>query len=124
VCWRNHGHWDILTNEGRWKIRGQAGNFGVQDERYRPYPVTEGFATVDAAMAFICSKLMREVAPSVIGKYVTAQPLGLDYPLQGWAIAESPLRIKCSDGEEHDCVGDFAVVINPPARTDASLHND
>lgn len=63
VCWRNPGHWDINTDEGRWKIRGESGNFSVQDERYRPYPVWEGFATVNAAMAFVCSKLMREILP-------------------------------------------------------------
>jgi hypothetical protein len=64
VCWRNPGHWDILTDEGRWTIRGEVGNFSVQDQRERPYPVTDGFATVDAAMAFICSKLMRETPQS------------------------------------------------------------
>ena len=123
VCWRNPGHWDIYTDDGRWKIRGDDGNFRVQDEGARPYPVWDGFATVGAAMAFICAKLMREITPSVMGKYVTAKLKGVIYPLQGWVISESPLRIKCSDGAEYDCEEVPAVVINPPERTSESLPN-
>lgn len=64
VGYRNPGHWDIYENHGDrrrlYKIRGEPGNFSVQDEANKPYPVVEGFATVDAAMAYVCAKLMRE----------------------------------------------------------------
>jgi len=58
---------------------------------------------------------------ALFGVFVTAKLKGEIYPLQGWVISESPLRIKCSDGDEHDCEGTPTVVINPPERTPASM---
>jgi len=71
VSYRNTGHWDIYPSSGRrmYRIRGEKGNFIVMDER--DYPAlgeeprewgknTDGFATITAAMAFICGELMEE----------------------------------------------------------------
>jgi hypothetical protein len=52
----------------------------------------------------------------LLGEFVTAQPRGLQYPLQGWVISESPLRIQCSDGSTYSCYGNPTVVTNPPPR--------
>jgi hypothetical protein len=67
VHWRNPGHWDVYDSRGRvFCIRGRPGDFCIRDERKRGEPQREGFATVDAAMAWICSTLMYEPqAPSL-----------------------------------------------------------
>lgn len=57
----------------------------------------------------------------LFGVFVTARIKGEIYPLQGWVISESPLRIKCTGGDEYECEGTPAVVINPPDRTPASM---
>lgn len=57
----------------------------------------------------------------LFGVFVTATIKGEIYPLQGWVISESPLRIKCSGGDEYECEGEPVVVINPPDRTPASM---
>jgi hypothetical protein len=57
----------------------------------------------------------------LFGVFVTAKIKGEIYPLQGWVISESPLRIKCSGGDEYDCEGPPTAVINPPDRTPASM---
>lgn len=58
---------------------------------------------------------------SLIGEYVTVRIKGESFALQGWVIANSPLRIKCQNGEEHDCGGVPRVCVNPPDRKPASL---
>lgn len=50
----------------------------------------------------------------ILGKYVTAQVFGQNYPLQGWVIHENPLIIKHSDGTKTRCTGEPTIVINPP----------
>jgi len=58
VNWRNPGHWDIYNRHRRlFCIRGEPGAFFVRDERG---PTRDKFATVDAAMAWICATLMYE----------------------------------------------------------------
>ena len=60
---RNPGHWDIYDNRRRlFCIRGQPGAFFVRDERDESErgPTRDKFATVDAAMAWICATLMYE----------------------------------------------------------------
>jgi hypothetical protein len=57
----------------------------------------------------------------LLGVFVTAKIKGEIYPLQGWVISESPLRIKCSDSDEYECEGTPSAVINPPERTPASM---
>jgi len=57
----------------------------------------------------------------LFGVFVTAKLKGEIYPLQGWVISESPLRIKCSGGDEYECEGTPTAVINPPDRTPKSL---
>lgn len=60
VVRRNHGHWDIVTKQGRqFRIRGEPGSYIAMDERELPYPVT-AFKTVTACMTFICEILMYE----------------------------------------------------------------
>jgi hypothetical protein len=61
VNYRNFGHWDVYTDEGRaFRIRGTPGDFIALDERKAPYPATKGFKTVTSCMAFICEELMFE----------------------------------------------------------------
>lgn len=65
VEYRNPGHWDIYANRARvFCIRGEPGDFIVRDERRQDtgliISAKGSFATVDAAMAWICSTLMFE----------------------------------------------------------------
>lgn len=62
VSWRNDGHWDIIENRGRIRIRGEPGNVLVIDERdhKRSVPDPGPFRTVQAAMTWITDDLMYE----------------------------------------------------------------
>lgn len=66
VNWRNPGHWDVYTGNGRaFRIRGEPGYVQVSDERRgdgfgtgtRPWLL---FETVNSAMAWIALQLMAE----------------------------------------------------------------
>lgn len=60
VHYRNPGHWDIYTEEGRaFRIRGGPGRYLAMDERSRPCPTTE-FKTIGTCMQYICDELMFE----------------------------------------------------------------
>ncbi len=68
VIYRNYGHWDICTNEGRaFRIRGTPGAFKVLDERAAPYP-SYTFKTMPVCMAFVAEQLMHED--------IEAEPIG------------------------------------------------
>ena len=58
--YRNPGHWDIASDEGRLKIRGVPGDVTVMDERKGRFdsPVRQ-FRTVLAAMTWCCDELAR-----------------------------------------------------------------
>lgn len=61
IVWRNRGHWDIYNQDGRiFCLRGEPGAFFIRDERTNNGPRRDGFTTVDAAMAWVCSTLMWE----------------------------------------------------------------
>ena len=58
VTWRNSGHWDIHTEEGRLTIRGDVGNFQVNDERPGLVVRFRKFETDREAMRAITDLLM------------------------------------------------------------------
>lgn len=60
-CRDGKNHWDIGDERGRtFRIRGEAGNLCVIDEREPNLPIVNGFPTVDSAMAYVISKTLRE----------------------------------------------------------------
>lgn len=60
VIYRNYGHWDFCTDEGRaFRLRGSGDCWSAMDERERPYPVTK-FKTFSSALLFITETLMHE----------------------------------------------------------------
>lgn len=54
---------------------------------------------------------------SLMGRFVTAKLRGKDDCRQGWVIGLAPLRIRGETGEEYECEGTPAIVVNPPDRT-------
>ncbi len=92
IGWRNPGHWDIYaerahgrpaafmhvnpqgstsdkdpSRERAFRIRGEAGEVVVYDERWNPHRQRGGdplkFRSVMAAMVWICEELMQEPQP-------------------------------------------------------------
>lgn len=60
VFWRNHGHWDIVEQNGRlFTIRGEKGNVIVTNEQLQPQTQMK-FLTVSMAMAYVMEQLMYE----------------------------------------------------------------
>lgn len=65
IGWRNPGHWDIVTDEGRvFAIRGEPGDVVVRDERRdgftRVVRPPLHFKSVSIAMAWCADELMAE----------------------------------------------------------------
>lgn len=60
--YRNPGHWDVYNHEKRiYRIRGESGDYWVDDERIRGDLAVRRFKTITAAVAFIADDLMIEV---------------------------------------------------------------
>lgn len=60
VVYRDTGHWDIYSSINRLaKIRGKQGNYKVIRESSN-IEDKEGFKTVQEAMQYICSIIMKE----------------------------------------------------------------
>lgn len=64
VVYRNYGHWDFYSAEGRvslrvFRLRGSGAEWFAMDEREAPYPVAK-FKTFSSTILFITESLMHE----------------------------------------------------------------